>query len=33
MDEKRIVNVLRSERDPKRYYVGLTADIASQSDV
>jgi len=27
MDERRVVYVLRSERDPARYYVGLTGDV------
>jgi hypothetical protein len=26
MDERRVVYVLRSEREPARHYVGLTAD-------
>ena len=30
MDEKRFVYVLRSESDPRRYYVGLTADVRSR---
>ena len=30
MDEKRFVYVLRSERDPRRHYVGLTADVRSR---
>jgi putative endonuclease len=30
MDEKRVVYVLRSEREPARYYVGLTADVRSR---
>ena len=30
MDERRIVYVLRSEREPARYYVGLTADVRSR---
>jgi putative endonuclease len=30
MDEKRFVYVLRSERDPCRHYVGLTADVRSR---
>ena len=30
MDERRVVYVLRSEREPARYYVGLTADVRSR---
>jgi predicted GIY-YIG superfamily endonuclease len=30
MDERRVVYVLRSERDPARHYVGQTADVASR---
>lgn len=30
MTERRIVYVLRSERDPQRHYVGLTADVSSR---
>jgi predicted GIY-YIG superfamily endonuclease len=30
MDERRVVYVLRSERDPAHYYVGLTADVRSR---
>jgi predicted GIY-YIG superfamily endonuclease len=28
--DKRTVYVLRSERDPERHYVGLTADLATR---
>jgi predicted GIY-YIG superfamily endonuclease len=28
--DKRIVYVLRSERDPERHYVGLTSDLATR---
>ena len=30
MDERRVVYVLRSDRDPARHYVGLTADVRSR---
>jgi putative endonuclease len=30
MDERRFVYVLRSEQEPARYYVGLTADVRSR---
>jgi predicted GIY-YIG superfamily endonuclease len=30
MGEMRVVYVLRSERDPRRHYVGLTSDIHSR---
>ena len=30
MDERRVVYVLRSERDPARHYVGLTTDVRSR---
>ena len=30
MDEKRVVNVLSSERDPLRHYVGLAANARSR---
>jgi len=30
MDERRVVYVLRSERDPARHYVGLTIDVRSR---
>ena len=30
MDDRRVVYVLRSERDPARHYVGLTADVRSR---
>jgi predicted GIY-YIG superfamily endonuclease len=30
MDERRVVYVLRSDQEPARYYVGLTADVRSR---
>ena len=30
MSDKRIVYILRSERDPNRHYTGLTADVAER---
>ena len=30
MDERRVVYVLRSEREPAHYYVGLTSDVRSR---
>ena len=30
MGERRVVYVLRSDRDPSRHYVGLTADVRSR---
>jgi len=30
MREARVVYVLRSERDPRRHYVGLTTDVRSR---
>ena len=30
MGEKRYVYVLRSERDPKRHYTGITADVSER---